>query len=131
MATVEVAGPIRAAAPRPWWRGRPGLVVAVVLGMLVAYFGWQNEVVWPAALSWEALSHHLDNFQNWLSNRRNVPHPSVFFVVFNGIATFLDDIVGWLTSFFFKLTWAGTTALGIAIVLRNRRKAGCRDRLLK
>ena len=118
MATVEVAGPIRAAAPRPWWRGRPGLVVAVVLGMLVAYFGWQNEVVWPAALSWEALSHHLDNFQNWLSNRRNVPHPSVFFVVFNGIATFLDDIVGWLTSFFFKLTWAGTTALGIAIVLR-------------
>jgi glycine betaine/proline transport system permease protein len=75
-------------------------------------------VPWPGGLTWQSLSHHLDNFQTWLSDRRNVPHPSVFFVVFNGVATFLDNIVGWLTSFFFKLTWVGTTALGTAIVLR-------------
>ena len=51
-------------------------------------------------------------------DNRNVPHPSVFFRVFNGIATFLDNLVGWLTSFFFKLTWVGTTALGVLVVLR-------------
>ena len=118
MATVQVAPRLQVAAPRPWWRGRPGLVAAVVAGMLIAYFGWKGAVPWPAGLTWQSLSHDLDNFQTWLSDRRNVPHPSVFFVVFNGVATFLDNIVGWLTSFFFKLTWVGTTALGTAIVLR-------------
>jgi glycine betaine/proline transport system permease protein len=117
MAAIEVAV-LPVAGPRPWWRGAPGLVVGVVLGMLIAYFGWKSTVPWPAALTWQSLSHDLDNFQTWLSDRRNIPHPSVFFVVFNGVATFLDNIVGWLTSFFFKLTWVGTTALGTAIVLR-------------
>ncbi len=117
MAAVEIAA-LPVAAPRPWWRGRPGLVAAVVVGMLIAYFGWKSAVPWPGGLTWQSLSHDLDNFQTWLSDRRNVPHPSVFFVVFNGVATFLDNIVGWLTSFFFKLTWVGTTALGTAIVLR-------------
>ena len=118
MASVQAAPRLAVPAPRPWWRGGPGLVVAVVVGMLIAYFGWKNSVPWPGGLTWQSLSHDLDNFQTWLSDRRNVPHPSVFFVVFNGVATFLDNIVGWLTSFLFKLTWVGTTALGTAIVLR-------------
>ena len=78
----------------------------------------EEQAPWPAALTWNSLAHYLDNFQAWLSNNRNVPHPSIFFRLFNGIATFLDDLVGWLTSFFFKLTWAGTTALGTLVVLR-------------
>jgi glycine betaine/proline transport system permease protein len=118
MAVVEAAPRLVVAAPRPWWRGAPGLVAAVVAGMVVAYFGWKGSVPWPGALTWQALSHDLDRFQTWLSDRRNIPHPSVFFVVFNGVATFLDDMVGWLASFFFKLTWVGTTALGTAVVLR-------------
>ena len=118
MAFVETAGRIAAPAPRPWWRGRFGLVLLVAAGMAIAFAGWRNDLVWPASLTWNALAHHLDNFQTWLSNNRNVPHPSVFFRVFNGIATFLDDIVGWLASLFFKLTWAGTTALGVLVVLR-------------
>jgi glycine betaine/proline transport system permease protein len=118
MAAVEAAPSLPVVAPRPWWRGRAGLVVAVVAGMLIAYFGWTNAVPWPGWLTWESLSHHLDSFQNWLSDKRGVPHPSIFFRIFNGVASFLDDIVGWLTSLFFNLTWAGTTALGCAIVLR-------------
>ena len=118
MAVVESVGPVAMPAPRPWWRGRTGLVLLVAVGMGIAFIGWRNELVWPASLTWNALSHHLDDFQTWLSNNRNVPHPSVFFRVFNGIATFLDNIVGWLTSLFFKLTWAGTTALGVLVVLR-------------
>ena len=73
---------------------------------------------WPAALTWNALAHHLDDFQAWLSNHRNLPHPSIVFRAFNGVASFLDNLVGWLTSFFFKLTWAGTTVLGTLVVLR-------------
>jgi glycine betaine/proline transport system permease protein len=118
MAAVETAGRIAAASPAPWWRGRIGLVLLVAVGMGIAFIGWRNELVWPASLTWNALAHHLDDFQTWLSNNRNVPHPSVFFRIFNGLATFLDDIVGWLASLFFKLTWAGTTALGVLVVLR-------------
>ena len=29
-------------APRPWWRGRPGLVVGVALAMLFAFLGWKS-----------------------------------------------------------------------------------------
>ena len=38
--------------------------------------------------------------------------------VFNGFATFLDDIVGWLDQLFHWLTWVGTTVAGVAVVLR-------------
>jgi glycine betaine/proline transport system permease protein len=104
--------------PRPWWRGRFGLVVGVVLAILIAFFGWKNELAWPASLVWNSLGTYLDNFQNWLSTNRNATDHSVVFSIFNGFASFLDDLVSWLTSFFEKLTWVGTTALGVLVVLR-------------
>src|SRR5207248_882251 len=100
MAVAHTAGTLAAPAPRPWWRGRTGLLLAIAAGMVIAYFGWRNEVMWPAALTWNSLAHHLDSFQTWLSNNRNVPHPSVFFRAFNALATFLDNLVGWLSSLF-------------------------------
>jgi len=118
MAVAHAAGRIPASAPRPWWRGRTGMVLAIAVGMVIAFFGWKSQVAWPASLTWNSLAHDLDSFQTWLSNNRNVPHPSVFFRAFNGLATFLDNLVGWLTSLFFKLTWVGTTALGVLVALR-------------
>ena len=118
MAVAQAAGRLAVPAPRPWWRGRLGAILLVVVGMMIAFFGWKNQVPWPASLTWNSLSHHLDDFQAWLSNNRNVPHPSIVFRGFNGIADFLDNLVGWLTSFFFKLTWVGTTVLGTLVVLR-------------
>jgi glycine betaine/proline transport system permease protein len=118
MAIAHAAGRLAPPVAGQWWRSRPVLVGAVVVAMLIAFFGWRNEVLWPVSLTWNSLAHHLDDFQTWLSNNRNVPHPSVFFRGFNAVATFLDDIVGWLTSLFFKLRWAGTTALGTLTVLR-------------
>jgi glycine betaine/proline transport system permease protein len=118
MAVAHAAERIVVAAPRAWWRNRT-VIVAVILGaMVVAFIGWRNDLVWPAALTWSTLGHYLDNFQTWLSNNRNVPHPSIFFRTFNAVSTFLDNIVGWLTSLFFKLTWVGTTVLGTLVVLR-------------
>jgi glycine betaine/proline transport system permease protein len=106
------------AAPAPWWRGKTGATLLVVLAMLIAFLGWRNHWAWPAALTWNSLSPHLDRFQIWLSDNRNLPHPNVVFRVFNGFASFLDDLVSWLTSLFHKLRWSGTTTLGTLVVLR-------------
>ncbi|MCW2977510.1 MAG: choline transporter permease [Actinomycetia bacterium] len=118
MSVAQAAGTLAAPAPRPWWRGRLGAILALTVGVVIAFFGWKNQLPWPGGLTWNTLAHHLDDFQAWLSNHRNLPHPSIFFRVFNGVASFLDSLVGWLTSFFFKLTWVGTTALGTLVVLR-------------
>jgi glycine betaine/proline transport system permease protein len=118
MAVAQAAGSLSAPAPAVWWRGKAGAAIGVAIAIVVSYFIWKNQLTWPAALTWNSLAHDLDNFQAWLSNNRNVPHPSIVFRVFNGVASFLDHLVGWLTSFFLKLTWVGTTALGTLVVLR-------------
>ena len=118
MSVAEAAHRIPYTLPAPWWRGKGGAGVLVLLGMLVAFLGWKNQAHWPAALTWNSLGPYLDRFQAWLSNNRNVPHPNVAFSIFNGFANFLDHLVGWLVSFVHKLTWAGTVALGTLVVLR-------------
>jgi glycine betaine/proline transport system permease protein len=105
-------------APRPWWRGRAGLVVGVLLAMLIGYLGWKNALPWPNRLTWNTLPTYFDRFQTWLSDSRNAANPSFVFAIFNGFATFLDDLVSWFTTFFFKLTWVGTVTLGTVVVLR-------------
>ena len=120
MATAtDYAAPVAAIpAHRPWWRGRAGLVVLIVLAILIGFLGWKNARPWPDSLVWNSLVSYLDRFQNWLSDSRNAAHPSSVFSVFNGFANFLDNLVSWLTSFFDKLTWVGTTALGTLVVAR-------------
>src|SRR4051794_1166706 len=86
--------------------------------MLAAFLGWKGQVTWPDALVWHSLAGHLDDFQNWLSNNRNVEHAGVGFRIFNGFSSFLDDLVSWLDSFFAYLTWVGTAALGALVVVR-------------
>ncbi|HEV7640397.1 MAG TPA: ABC transporter permease subunit [Gaiellaceae bacterium] len=118
MAIAEAAHRMPQRLPAPWWRGRSGAVVLIVLGMVIAFLGWKSQAHWPTALTWNALTPHLDRFQVWLSDNRNVPHPNLVFSTFNGFANFLDHLVSWLTSFFHKLTWVGTVALGTLVVLR-------------
>jgi glycine betaine/proline transport system permease protein len=116
---TDYVAPIPAiGAPRPWWRGRAGLVVLVVLGMVIGFLGWKNTRPWPDSLVWNALPGYLDHFQTWLSDSRNAANPSFVFTIFNGFANFLDNLVSWLTSFFEKLTWVGTVALGTLVVAR-------------
>lgn len=118
MAVAGAAQRIPRSLPAPWWRGKRGAGVLVVLAMVIAFLGWKNQANWPGALTWNSLSPQLDRFQIWLSDNRNVPHPNLAFSIFNGFANFLDHLVGWLASFFHKLTWAGTVALGTLVVLR-------------
>src|SRR5471032_1670926 len=118
MAIAEAAArPVPRPLGQQWWRGKAG-VLLIVIAMLIAFLGWKNHWSWPAALTWNSLSPYLDRFQLWLSNNRNLPHPNVVFRAFNGLATFLDDLVSWLTSLFHKLRWTGTATLGTLVVLR-------------
>jgi glycine betaine/proline transport system permease protein len=117
--TTDYAAPVvTIPTGRPWWFGRPGLVVGVVLVMLIAFFGWKTTLPWPNSLVWNSLPRDLDRFQTWLSDSRSAANPSFVFAIFNGFATFLDNLVSWFTTFFQKLTWVGTVALGTLIVLR-------------
>src|SRR5439155_12754701 len=117
-ATDYAAPAIATPGPRPGWRGRPGRVVGVVLAMVIGYLGWKSSLPWSNRLVWNSLSSYLDRFQTWLSDSRNTPHPSFVFAIFNGLATFLDNLVSWFTTFFEKLTWVGTVALGTLVVVR-------------
>ena len=86
--------------------------------MLILYFALRTEYPWPSSLQWNSLGDHLDSFQSWLINQRNADHPNIAFRIFNGFATFLDDIVGWLDRLFHWLTWVGTTVAAVVVVLR-------------
>jgi glycine betaine/proline transport system permease protein len=86
--------------------------------MVILYFALRSEYPWPSWLQWSSLGAHLDNFQSWLLGQRNAEHPNVVFRVFNGFATFLDDLVTWLGNLLRWLTWVGTAIAAVAIVLR-------------
>jgi glycine betaine/proline transport system permease protein len=103
---------------RPWWRGRLVQVAVVVGVMVIVYRAVGDDYPWPAWLEWNGLSQKLDSFQSWLLDQRSADDPSVLFAVFNGFATFVDDLVTWFQNAIFWLTWLGAAAVGILVVLR-------------
>jgi glycine betaine/proline transport system permease protein len=103
---------------RPWWRGRPGEVLAVVAAMLAAYVAFGDEFPWPDSLAWNSLAAHLDRFQVWLLDQRAAPDPSFVFSLFDAYRVFVDNLVTWLTDLLLGMTWVGTATAGILIVLR-------------
>jgi glycine betaine/proline transport system permease protein len=109
---------LRLSPRRGLWRGRTAQVGAVVAAMVVAHLVSSSALAWPDALKWNALSPSLDRFQVWLLDHRSAPDKGIVFRLFNGLATFLDNLVGWLNTFFLDLTWVGTAAFGVLIVLR-------------
>jgi glycine betaine/proline transport system permease protein len=107
-----------AVAHRPWWRGKLVRVAAIVALMYLAYRLWELEYPWPVALEWNALPGHLDDFQTWLLDERNAESPSFVFAIFDGFATFVDDLVGWFDRLLLWLTWVGTALAGILVAVR-------------
>jgi len=116
---VEYVRPAPAAVEhRPWWQRRSLLSAVVVAVMLILYFALRGEYPWPGGIQWTSLGPHLDSFQSWLIDQRNADSPNVVFRAFNGFATFLDDIVTWLTHLLQWLTWVGSTVAAAAVVWR-------------
>jgi len=99
-------------------------VAAIVVVMLIAYELWgldANQAVrfpWPDWLEWNALVGQLDHFQIWLSDQRNATDPNIVFSAFNDVASFLDNLVDWLTRLLLWMTWVGATVAGTLLVLR-------------
>jgi len=118
VAVDYVARPGIAVEHRPWWQRRVVAAGAIFGVMIVLYFALRREYPWPSWLQWTGLGPHLDSFQTWLLDQRNADDPNVVFQVFNGFATFLDDIVTWFGDVLHWLTWVGTTVAAVAIVLR-------------
>ena len=119
VAVEQVAQPVATVVEhRPWWQRRSLLSGVIVATMLILYFALRTEYPWPSSLQWSSLGDHLDSFQSWLIDHRNADHPNVIFRVFNGFATFLDDIVSWLTRLLQWLTWPGATVAVVAIIWR-------------
>ena len=119
---MSVATDVTTVAPvvshRPWWRGRLVQVAAIVGLMVIAYRAFELEYPWPGSLAWNGLSAELDSFQSWLLDQRSAEDRSIVFAVFDGFATFVDDLVTWLTDGILWLTWLGAAAVGTLVVLR-------------
>ena len=73
---------------------------------------------WPDKLAWNSLSGELDSFQSWLLDQRSAEDTSFVFTIFDGFATFVDDLVTWFTDAILWLTWLGAAAVGTLVVLR-------------
>lgn len=115
---AERVGPAVLAGPRPWWRSRLVQSAAIVAAMLVGSYAARREFPWPAWLEWNSLGGHLDDFQIWLSDQRSAEDQGLVFAIFDGFRVFVDDLVTWLNDLLLDLTWVGTTAAAVLIVLR-------------
>jgi glycine betaine/proline transport system permease protein len=116
VARGRVAAPAFAAPER--WRGRPVQVAVIVAVMLVAFAALRNELPWPGSLTWAELPERLDDLQNWLLDQRTAANPNVAFVILDGFRAFAEWLVTALNDFLLWLTWVGTIAAAVLVVLR-------------
>jgi glycine betaine/proline transport system permease protein len=103
---------------RPWYRGRIVQVALIVAVMVVVYRAVGGDFPWPRSLVWTGLSERLDSFQSWLLDQRSADPKSPFFKVFDGFATFIDDLVTWFNRAILWLSWLGAAAVGTLVVMR-------------
>ena len=117
VASGTVAAPALA-APSHRFTGRAGQSALVVALMLVGYAVAGGEYPWPQSLVWTQLPAHLNDFQGWLIDQRASTNPSVIFAIFDAIRAFADWLVQAFLDLFEWLTWVGTLAASVLIVLR-------------
>jgi glycine betaine/proline transport system permease protein len=117
VATRGLPAPAIARAPSRW-RGRPVQVAVIVAAMVVAYAAFRNEFPWPVSLTWVELPAKLDDLQNWLLEERTAADPNFVFAVLDGFRAFAEWLVNAINDFLIWLTWVGTIAASVLIVLR-------------
>ncbi|HEV2873817.1 MAG TPA: hypothetical protein VGW14_01605, partial [Thermoleophilaceae bacterium] len=117
VATRGLRAPTIAPAPARW-RGRPVQVAVIVAVMVVAFAALRNEFPWPASLTWVELPVRLDELQNWLLDQRTAADPNIVFALLDGFRAFAEWLVNALNDFLLWLTWVGTIAASVLIVLR-------------
>jgi glycine betaine/proline transport system permease protein len=104
--------------PASHWRGRPAQVVGVVALMLLAFALLRGEAPWPGSLTWKGLPERLDSAQTWLLEQRTAEDRNFVFAIFDGFRAFADWLVTTIDDALLWMTWIGTAAAAILIVLR-------------
>jgi ABC-type phosphate/phosphonate transport system permease subunit len=117
VASGRIAAPA-ISAPSSHLRGRPAQVAGVVALMLLAFALLRDEAPWPGSLVWKQLPDKLDDFQTWLLEQRTADDRNIIFAIFEGFRAFADWLVTAFTDALLWMTWLGTLAAGILIVLR-------------
>ena len=117
VASGRIAAPALA-APSSRWRGRPAQVGLIVLVMLAALVLFRDEFPWPESLTWQALPERLDSLQTWLLEERTAQDPNIVFAIFDGFRALAEWLVTALNDVLLWLTWVGTVAAAVLIVLR-------------
>jgi glycine betaine/proline transport system permease protein len=119
MAVASRRLPVPAAlAPSARWRGRPAQVAGIVVLMLIGFVVFRDEFGWPVSLTWVELPERLDSAQTWLLDERTAESPNIIFAIFDGFRALAEWLVTALTNLLLWLTWVGTIAAGVLIVLR-------------
>jgi glycine betaine/proline transport system permease protein len=117
VASGRIAAPA-ALVPSSRWRGRPTQVGAIVALMLVAFFVFHNEFDWPVSLTWVELPERLDSAQVWLLDQRTADSPNIAFALLDGFRALAEWLVTALNDILLWLTWVGTIAAAVLVVLR-------------
>jgi glycine betaine/proline transport system permease protein len=105
-------------APSGRWRGRPAQVGAVVVLMLLAFALLRGDAPWPGSLTWSELPDRLDSAQGWLLEQRTADDRNVIFALLDGFRAFADWLVTTANDAMLWMTWVGTLAAALLIVLR-------------
>jgi len=109
----------RAIAPAPArWRGKPVQVAVIVGVIVVAFAALRDEFPWPVSLTWVELPAELDDLQNWLLDQRTAADPNIIFALLDGFRALAEWLVTAINDFLLWLTWVGTIAASVLIVLR-------------
>src|SRR5918998_6596250 len=117
VATRGLRTPVIAPAPARW-RGKPVQVAVIVGIMVVAFAALRNEFAWPVSLTWVELPAELDDLQNWLLDQRTAADPNIIFAILDGFRAFAEWLVTAINDVLLWLTWVGTIAASVLIVLR-------------
>jgi glycine betaine/proline transport system permease protein len=117
VATRGLRAPTLAPAPARW-RSRPVQVAVIVAIMVIAFAALRDEFPWPGSLTWAELPAKLDDLQNWLLDQRTAADPNIIFAILDGFRALAEWLVGALEDVLLWLTWVGTFAASVLIVLR-------------
>jgi glycine betaine/proline transport system permease protein len=117
VASERLAAPA-VSSPSSRWRGRPAQVGGVVAVMLLAFALLRGDAPWPGGLTWSELPDRLDSLQNWLLEQRTAEDRNIVFSLLDGFRAFADWLVTTANDAMLWMTWVGTLAAAVLIVLR-------------
>ena len=117
VASGRIAAPA-ISPPTSHLRGRPAQVAGVLAVMLLLFALLKGDAAWPADLVWKQLPGKLDDFQGWLLEQRTADDRNFVFAIFDGFRALADWLVTAFNDGLLWLTWVGTLAGGVLIVLR-------------